>query len=248
MFLLLIVVVTLHQVYSTVEEKKDNFPLRILYMRLIEAIGRIFLMPCIVIYFSNSIPMADGAKTSTAIVYTAIALAIVVGGREMIGIRDKYLKSLSALINKVNHEETTLKDITPIELLVINYWKFNKMSTSPEYLSELFSNGKRLHTNFQESQSLKNVAKLKNLMEGNNNNNNDRDGNNRRTGLSPLEIQMINLRNSSINHEDVNNPMRFEAQFVENGSNLPSLESGRMSVMSKNNAEVDSDDEEDETV
>lgn len=247
MFLLLIVVVTLHQVYSTVEEKKDNFPLRILYMRLIEAIGRIFLMPCIVIYFSNSIPMADGAKTSTAIIYTAIALAIVVGGREMIGIRDKYLKSLSALINKVNHEETTLKDITPIELLVINYWKFNKISTSPEYLSELFSNGKRLHTNFQESQSLKTVAKLKNLMEGKNTS--DRDGNNRQSGLSPLEIQMINLRNSNINnHEDVNNPMRFEAQFVENGSNLPSLESGRLSVMSKNNAEVDSDDEEDETV
>jgi hypothetical protein len=59
MFLLLVVVCTLHQVYATASEKVDRWPLRLIYMRLVEFIGRSLLMPAVLITFARLIYTKD---------------------------------------------------------------------------------------------------------------------------------------------------------------------------------------------
>ncbi len=55
MFLSLVLVCTMHQVYATLHEKADRWPLRIVYLRVIEMAGRTCLISTILLYFLTTI-------------------------------------------------------------------------------------------------------------------------------------------------------------------------------------------------
>ncbi len=59
MFLLLVIVVTAHQTYATLTEKQEQWPLRKLYLRLIEFGGRTFIFPIVLSFYLYQINDPD---------------------------------------------------------------------------------------------------------------------------------------------------------------------------------------------
>ncbi len=55
MFLLLVIAVILHQIYATMNEKSNHWPLRKFYIRLVECAGRVGIFPIAGIFFVKQI-------------------------------------------------------------------------------------------------------------------------------------------------------------------------------------------------
>jgi hypothetical protein len=135
MFLLLVGVVVLHQTYATLHNKKERWPLRNFYMRLIESFGRIFLIPFVLIYYVGQIETS--IKTSFAailIAFSAIYVAAI-STREMVGLKSAYGMTMVGLVEKFNDPNTTMANVSWLEVLVINVLIFHEYSISTEYLA-----------------------------------------------------------------------------------------------------------------
>ena len=138
MFILLVVVVCLHQVYATLYAKQDRWPLRIVYLRLIEFTGRTVIIPFIIIYFFREMFKGDSADSgfSFAMIFLASIYLFVVGFRESVGVKASLEVALARLQEKFNNNETTVKDISAVEVALINFIKFRKFSTKRTYITE----------------------------------------------------------------------------------------------------------------
>lgn len=183
MFFMLVCVITLHQIYATLNEKQERWPLRTFSLRVIETLGRCLVVPFIVIYFVDTIPVTTSKEEKNAIIYSAIAISITVFSREVFGLRHSWKVSLQGLFKKVNEDDTTVADVSWLELLILNWWKFDKLSISTVYLGNLLAKHEKLDTDFRTTVSLKNVTALQDLLVG------DRSSSRHHTG----DIMMTNL-------------------------------------------------------
>eukprot|EP01037_Dinobryon_pediforme_P036136 gene36136-42929_t len=86
MFLLLCVVVALHQMYATLYEKTETWPLRVVYLRLIEMFGRCFTPPAIIFYFLGTIEFGSQSLRNAMIVIVVTSMSILLV-REVYGVR-----------------------------------------------------------------------------------------------------------------------------------------------------------------
>eukprot|EP01034_Spumella_vulgaris_P036563 gene36563-45091_t len=111
MFLLLVLVVALHQTYVTVHDKHETWPLRLFYMRTIEWLGRTAVFPAVILYYLSEItgiaPMTYRLMQSIVITVT-----IIVFFRESQGVKKAAQESLKNLLTKVNASETKIKDLS----------------------------------------------------------------------------------------------------------------------------------------
>jgi hypothetical protein len=138
MFVLLCCVITLHQVYATLIERVNEWPLRYVYLRCIEAVGRTSLPPIIVGYFFLNVDMS-GLSDENYVLGPVIAICVIVFFRECFAIRTAYNLAVSQLIKKVNNPSTTIAEISFLEKGLLNYLVFNKISFDSIYLSEQLS-------------------------------------------------------------------------------------------------------------
>lgn len=136
MFFLLVIIVAAHQWYITLRQKQEQWPLRLAVMRLIEVFGRTAMVPAIVIYFMTHVYRQKESAPSTVAVTTTILLVFSgILWRELFGSRKVFIQCMILLLQKVNNPMTTMKDISFLELLVMNLIVFRKMSFSANYLS-----------------------------------------------------------------------------------------------------------------
>ncbi len=135
MFLLLVFAVILHQIYATIQEENDIWPLRIFYGRFIEFLGRIGFFPLVTFFFLYHI-----GDVTPAIERGLIAVTIIIGTfiliKEGSDLKAHYKLAVKLLLQKLNSEDLLIKDLSPIELLLVNNLKFQKLSTSPVYVAE----------------------------------------------------------------------------------------------------------------
>ena len=124
----------MHQTYATLKEKVDQWPLRILYLRLIETIGRVVVFLIVVVYF---IKMISPNESTKVIMYSiSFIICISTACRELFGLRSATFLSLHNLLEKVKNPSTTVADISSIETLVFNIWKFKTLSLTKVHISE----------------------------------------------------------------------------------------------------------------
>ncbi len=130
MFLLLVAVVSMHQIYATLKQKVDRWPLRAVVLRIIEFTGRVIILPFIVVYFLTMITYHDELMTSQAMIGLTSAVTFIIAIQEVFGVKKCIIGSVDALIEKVNNPETTVKDLSLAEFVVLNWMQFKTISTS----------------------------------------------------------------------------------------------------------------------
>jgi hypothetical protein len=123
MFFLLVAVVSLHQVYSTLTNKKDKWPLRSVALRLIEYIGRVFLLPFIIVYYFLRID-----PLPATIVLPAAIIVVFIWYRESFGLWKITQVAIQNLIDKANHPDSKLIDFSKGEIFLLNYLLFHRIS------------------------------------------------------------------------------------------------------------------------
>lgn len=139
MFLLLICVIILHQIYATLYDKKTTWPLRLLYMRAIETIGRVFLIPFVLIYFVLEI-VDDGSSNMARLLLTAAVVFIAaISTREGAGLKRIYTEALIGLVEKINNPDTSLATVSWTEVLFVNAFFFDTYTTSTKLIADHFS-------------------------------------------------------------------------------------------------------------
>jgi hypothetical protein len=137
MFFLLVTVVALHQIYITLTNKQDKWPLRHLTSRLIEYFGRVFLFPFIISYYIiriGSLPILFLLPMILIVSFIAI--------RESFGLIKVTQIALKDLIAKANHSESKVADFSRVEIIILNYLLFKTFSFQFQKISNiLFSKG-----------------------------------------------------------------------------------------------------------
>jgi hypothetical protein len=140
MFLLLVFAVILHQTYASTQEGKQDWPMRIFFGRCIEFVGRVTVFPIVAILFLLWIRDVD-EKIRTGMIAVTIVVWIFVFVREIRGLNHTCKESYRELLAKLKNEEILLKELSSLEIFVINYYQFNKCSCSPYTLSAFLNQG-----------------------------------------------------------------------------------------------------------
>lgn len=132
MFLLLIFVCASHQIYGTLQEKVDRWPLRLIYMRTIEVIGRVFVPVIILLYFEFTINYFQDSRGMA--IGLLFSVATILLGREIHGLRSSWYHALRQLFQKINHPDCKANEISNIECIVLNKVLYQKWSQSKEFI------------------------------------------------------------------------------------------------------------------
>ncbi len=156
MFVLLVLVVSLHQTYVTVHSKHEQWPLRVFYMRCIEFAGRCAVFPAVILYYLEQIEGIDNI-TYKFMQASVISITIIVFFRETLGVRKAWKTSLLNLLSKINAPDVKISDLSIIEVTIFNYWVFKKFSTQMVYIAEY------LHKNGEFDNPSKITLDLRNL-------------------------------------------------------------------------------------
>ncbi len=161
MFLLLVFAVVLHQVYATIQDDKEEWPLRIFAGRFIEFLGRISIFPLVTFFFLYYIN-----DVSESIRVGLISLTIIIGSfillKELAELQTHYKESIKLLLQKLNSEDLLIKNLSPLELLFVNRLEFHKWSISPVYVSEFLEKVGGLDIPQSRSVPLRRYSSLKN--------------------------------------------------------------------------------------
>jgi hypothetical protein len=166
MFTLLILVCAAHEVYTTLEAKVDRWPLRIIYIRLIEFFGRVALVPFIVGYLITTINFPASSDYIIRATVTALVIfGIFVFLREYAGVVSSFTSAwkklrdkLADLLEKIQEIENDMKvnvanlgyldsidslkmmkdELSFVERFVCNFVLFGRISISCEHLRDVF--------------------------------------------------------------------------------------------------------------
>ncbi|RYH18670.1 hypothetical protein EON65_26950 [archaeon] len=165
MFVLLLLVVASHQVYSTLRMKTDIWPMRYVYMRCIEISGRIALPLVVLIHFQNTVNYFL-PYTYNGLLGLVVAIAFVMLSRELFGLMSVFEKAFGDVIAKVNDPLTTIKQISVVETLCINMIMFKRFSLSMDHIFRTIETGKHLvyTTKKESSMWLRNVSLFNELL------------------------------------------------------------------------------------
>lgn len=240
MFVLLLLVVASHQVYSTLRQKADIWPLRRVYMRCIEITGRVALPLIVLVHFQNTVNYFYD-DSYHALLGLLVTLDFILLSRELFGLVSVFDKAFSDVIAKVNDPLTTLKKISLMEAFFINLIMFKRLSVSKQHICRAIETGKHLiyTTKKQSSVWLRNVSLFNELLGKSADSSSADDANinrqKRTSSASAMEmhhdVEMTNVFTKSLTM----NPLADQ----EGGVNV---EINRDSVVFKNKQQ-DSDDE-----
>lgn len=160
MFLLLIAVISSHQIYATLVEKIQRWPMRILILRLIEAAGRIVVPSVIILYFQTTINYFSSVDKNSIIIFVVFG-ALALSVRESYGIRKSYEKSIRGVFDKINKEDCTISRLSWDEIFILNYLLFKKYSFSVEELAKELSRRHTIEFDFgKEKVYLRNLEQI----------------------------------------------------------------------------------------
>ena len=151
--------VILQQAYASLHEKTEQWPLRIFTIRLIDSVGRITIFPVVTALFIIMIKEVD-RHIRFGMVLVAAIITTVVLIREVMELRHCFKESVEQLIAKLNSDEVRVKQLSPMEILFVNIWKFNYFSTSPFYISNYLEQNGEFSAKSSKSPKLRRLTKI----------------------------------------------------------------------------------------
>lgn len=163
MFLLLCVVVSLHQIYATLYEKVETWPLRLIYMRIIELVGRCFLPPAIIFYFLATIEFGSSSLRDAIMSLVIVSVSGLFIG-EMFGVRAAYYHAMELLVLKTNRPDLTTKELSWMEIVMLNRYLFGVWSTSLQLIANEITQKGYVHFEKPTSVTLHNMNSLSHVM------------------------------------------------------------------------------------
>lgn len=165
MFLLLCIIAAMHQVYATMRNKVERWPLRPVYLRCIELLGRCCVPPVVLYYFSTTVQFAT-AEHGTGVILAATAVSLAIFSREIFGVRAIFLDCMLMLVDKVNQPDIIAKDISAPEAFALNMWMFNDMTFSKLRISRHLQQFGKFEVDTVINVTLKNAFSLNSLLGG----------------------------------------------------------------------------------
>jgi hypothetical protein len=133
MFIVLTIATLIHQTYVTLNEKTDRWPLRIFYIRGLECLGRITIFPAAALLLLFTVD-----RLTYAVQLIIYFITFPVNGcimlKEVPGVMEAWGQSTVNLIEKLESDETELKQISSMEMLVYNISKHGSWSKDNKLL------------------------------------------------------------------------------------------------------------------
>lgn len=166
MFLLLVISVILHQSYATINSKIEQWPLRILYMRLLETFGRVGVFPIAIICFLVGIDGID-KKTVLTMLVMIITCTSIIFTRELFGISKAWRLAWAGLLEKVNNPELRVQELSKAEVLVLNTLLIGRLTFKLHHISDALLKGP-LEGREKGGVSVKHINTLNKLLYGEN--------------------------------------------------------------------------------
>ena len=120
--------VFVHQLSTRLMAKSEAFPLRAVFVRGIECLGKVIIIPGMVLYFGIKFPTAGSPAFRALMATLCFVWMGVVMSRESVGLKGVYAAAMISIRNKVNNP--TQCTLTRIEMLTFNLYYFNKCSRS----------------------------------------------------------------------------------------------------------------------
>ena len=131
MLLILFFIISAHQMNFTLYEKMELYPLRGVVIRVAESIGRVGVFPLVIFLFLYRI-----TSTPLLIKQITISLGIIIDGavlyREVFAVGRIVRASLVLLDAKITNPELNWNEVTAIEIIVFNFYKFGRFTKSTE--------------------------------------------------------------------------------------------------------------------
>lgn len=170
MFFLLVAVVALHQLYSTLTFKHEEWPLRLVFLRLIESTGRVLLFPLIIIYY-----MIQINSFSYPLFFSMTVGVLTIAIRELFGLSKVITVSSKKLLEKANNKNLKIIDFSKLEIFILNLMLFEKVSFSFRFIAnnlleqgELTLQTKRdLAPSLRDAEDISNLERKSSLYTGN---------------------------------------------------------------------------------
>jgi hypothetical protein len=125
-FIILVIVVGFHQLVDRIHVKKVEWPLRKLYVRIVEFLGRVVIIPSVVAYFLSAFPNNLVTETKNFLISITVICFTAIVIREYPGVSKSYKTALQKVEEKLNSDEA--KKISKIEALFYNLNYHKKFS------------------------------------------------------------------------------------------------------------------------
>jgi hypothetical protein len=114
--------------------------MRLFFGRCIEFVGRLTIFPIVAILFLLWIREVN-RDISTGMIVVLVIVWVFVFVREIRGLNHTCKESYRELIAKLRDKEILVKELSTLEILVINYYQFGICSCSPYTLSLYLNQG-----------------------------------------------------------------------------------------------------------
>ena len=128
MFLMVSVVIFLHQFTTRLILKADHLPLRMVYARLLESFGKICIIPIVFLYFIYKFPPFASYHFRFFLVILVLSFSLMVATREYTGLRRTVKDALVFIRFKI--EKPSGHELSTIEVTTFNYFTFGVWSRS----------------------------------------------------------------------------------------------------------------------
>lgn len=128
MFLMVSMVIFLHQFTTRLILKADHLPMRMVYARLLECFGKVFVIPVVFFFFAYKFPPFLSYHFRVVLAILVLCFAIMVAMREYTGLRRTLKDALVFIRNKI--EKPAGHELSTIEVATFNYFTFGVCSRS----------------------------------------------------------------------------------------------------------------------
>jgi hypothetical protein len=140
MFVLLILVIILHQGVATLVVHEDKFPLRILMIRIFELAGRVIVIPLVIFFYVYQVK--GQSETQQEIFYViGITFPCIVLVLELPRTKKCITTTIKALMKKLENENSV--SITRMEIIAFNFIKYRVISMDMTRVLEYRHNHKQ---------------------------------------------------------------------------------------------------------
>ena len=125
-FILLTLCCFVHQSVMRMADKHIHWPLRAVYIRLLEAAGRMFVIPFTSMLFVAAFPATPAVRV--AVLASVVGYVSFVGTREIGGLMKAFKRSMFGIRDKADHP--TEHKFSSLEMLLFNLWFYGVLSRS----------------------------------------------------------------------------------------------------------------------
>lgn len=200
MYFMLVLVAVLHQMYATLNEKLDRWPLRLMYLRVIELAGRVFVLPAVSIYFAEYIPISSDKSVPDLIIILSTLVSFSILVRELFGLRSAFYECMRKLTEKINNPELRVEAVSFIEAFAMNMFFLKTFSFTKVLISQHLHKYGDFPIKARQPLHLRNLSSLMSLIDGQNH---DQTIQHRKGSVRKLRLSKIGLFGPDLEESEV---------------------------------------------